>query len=372
MATDAATDLATDAGAHPDLAPDLDGPPLRVALTADPEVPVPPRLYGGIERVVDMLARGLVARGHAVTLFAHPGSRSPDRFVPWPGRDSRSPAATVRNAATLTAAILAGRFDLVHSFSRLAYLAPSLRNRVPKLMTYQRPISRRSIRTGTLLFGGTIWFSAISRWMMRSVEDLGRWRLVHNGVPLATYAFRGTVDADAPLVFLGRMEAIKGPHLAIEAARRSGRRLVLAGNVEPEHRGWFDAKVAPHLDGERITYVGPVDDRRKDALLGGAAAFLMPILWDEPFGIVMAEAMACGTPVLGLRRGAVPEVVEDGRTGFVSDDLDGFVAAVGRLPEIDRRACRERVERLFGDDVVVAAYVRVYREMIASAARGRT
>lgn len=345
---------------------------MRIALTADPEIPVPPLLYGGIERVVDMLARGLAARGHDVTLFGHPDSTSLGRLVPWPGGASQSAASTFRNASTLAVTVIGGRFDLVHSFSRLAYLAPLTRSRMPKLMTYQRPVTRRSIRLGTLLFGSSIWFSAISRWMMRDVEDLGQWRLVYNGVPLATYDFRPDVDPSAPLLFLGRIEEIKGPHVAIEAARRSGRRLVLAGNIPPEHRGWFDAHVAPHVDGEQVSYVGPVDDRRKNELLGGAAAFLMPILWDEPFGIVMAEAMACGTPVLGFDRGAVPEVVEDGRTGIVCDDLDGLVAAIGRLATIDRGACRARAERLFSDAVIVDEYLKVYREMVSAAAYGRS
>ena len=125
--------------------------------------------------------------------------------------------------------------------------------------------------------------------------------------------------------------------------------LVIAGNIPAEHRGWFDANIAPHIDGTRVTYVGPVDDAAKNALLGRARALLMPILWDEPFGIVMAEAMACGTPVLGFARGAVPEVVEHGVTGFVANDIDGLVAAVGQLGEIDRAACRARVEWLFSD-----------------------
>ena len=345
--------------------------PLRIVLTADPELPVPPRLYGGIERVVDLLARGLAERGHDVTLVAHPDSKTPARLVAWPGGSSESAVSTVRNAARLATAVMGGRFDVIHSFSRLAYLAPLLRMRIPKLMTYQRPVTPRSIKLGTALFGDTVWFSAISHWMMQDVAHLARWRLVFNGVPLSTFRFQPDVAGDAPFVFLGRIEEIKGPHLAIEIARRAGRRLVLAGNVPPEHEAWFDAHVAPHLDGDRVVYVGPVDDAQKNDLLGRAAAFLMPILWDEPFGIVMAEAMACGTPVIGLRRGAVPEVVEDGRTGFVRDDVDGLVRALADLDGIDRAACRERVERLFSDDAVVEGYLAIYREMIASAGPGR-
>ena len=187
-----------------------------------------------------------------------------------------------------------------------------------------------------------------------------------NGVPLATYEYRPEPGPDAPLVFLGRVEEIKGAHLAIEIAKRAGVPLVIAGNVAPEHRKWFDKSIVPHLDGESVTYVGSVDDAQKNELLGRARALLMPILWEEPFGIVMAEAMACGTPVLGFARGAVPEVIEHGITGFVSDDLDGLVGGVGRLNEIDRAACRARVERLFSDAAITEAYLAVYRDMLAA------
>src|SRR5262249_20598010 len=151
----------------------------------------------------------------------------------------------------------------------------------------------------------TLWFSAISRQMMRSVEDVGTWRLVFNGVPLANYNFKPERSVDAPLVFLGRVEEIKGPHIAIDIARRAGMPLVIAGNVAPEHHCWFNTAIAPHLAQGCVSFIGPVDDERKNQLLGEARALLMPILWDEPFGIVMAEAMACGTPVLGFSRGAV-------------------------------------------------------------------
>jgi glycosyltransferase involved in cell wall biosynthesis len=173
------------------------------------------------------------------------------------------------------------------------------------------------------------------------------------------------VAPDAPLVFLGRIEEIKGPHLAIDIARRAGRRLVIAGNIPEEKRGWVETHVLAHVDGDRVRYLGPVDDAQKNALLGNAAALLMPILWDEPFGIVMAEAMACGTPVLGLPRGAVPEVVRHGVTGFVENNIDGIVAAVVRLPELNRAACRARVQKLYSDKAVVDAYEALYHTLVA-------
>jgi len=336
---------------------------MRIALTADPELPVPPTHYGGIERVIDMLARNLVKRGHTVKLFAHPDSTCPVLRVAWPGRRSASRLDTLRNATTLARHVLADRFDLVHSFSRIAYLAPILPFALPKLMTYQREISQRTTTGAFRLARGTLEFTAISQQMIDVVPLAGRWHFVPNGVPLDAYRFRASVAPDAPLVFLGRIELTKGPHLAIDIAQRSGRKLVIAGNVPNEHRGWFEANVAPHIDGERVRFIGPVDDAQKNELLGQSAALLMPILWEEPFGIVMAEAMACGTPVVGLRRGAVPEVVETGVTGFVVDTVDEVISVLGRIGELSRSAARRRVEKLYSDGAVTEKYLRIYTGM---------
>jgi glycosyltransferase involved in cell wall biosynthesis len=175
------------------------------------------------------------------------------------------------------------------------------------------------------------------------------------------------VAADAPLVFLGRVERIKGPHHAIAIARRAGRRLVIAGNrvADADDAGFFEREIAPHVDDDAVRYVGPVDDVQKNQLLGGAAALLMPIEWDEPFGIVMAEALACGTPVIGFPRGSVPEVIVDGKNGFRCRDIDEAATAAGRLDGIDRVAVRADAERRFGHDAIVDEYERLYAEMAA-------
>jgi glycosyltransferase involved in cell wall biosynthesis len=336
---------------------------MRIALTADPEIPVPPVYYGGIERIVDMLAKEYHERGHEVTVFAHPDSTPPGRHVAWAGRCSQSKSDTARNSMILAWEVLSHRYDIVHSFSRIAYLAPILPLRIPKIMTYQRAISPRSVRLGHMLSGGTLEFTAISQWMMEPVQNLGRWHVVPNGVPLETYTFQPTVKPDAPLVFLGRIEEIKGPHLAIEVAKRSHNRLIIAGNVPDEKRPWFDAYVAPHIDDRQIQYIGPVDDARKNALLGEAKAFLMPILWDEPFGIVMAEAMACGTPVIGFRRGAVSEVVEDDVTGFIVNNIEDMISSVMRLENVSRSACRRRVDKMYSATAVANGYLLIYAQM---------
>lgn len=337
---------------------------MRIALTSDPELPVPPSLYGGIERIVDMLAQGLVSRGHEVTLFAHPESQTAGHLIPWGGRKSRSLADTLRNSAILARHVYTGGYDVVHSFSRVAYMLPILPLRIPKLMTYSRIVTPRSVRLGHRLSRGTLWFSAVSRNLMQDVASFGNWRLVYNGVPLTTYPFRSHVAPDAPLVFLGRVEEIKGPHLAIEIAKLAGRSLIIAGNVPAEHISWFDSHIRPHIDQKTVRYIGPVDDAAKSALLGSAAALLMPILWEEPFGLVMAEALACGTPVAGFARGAVCEVVEDGVTGFVSNNIQELAGCITRLATINRKACRMRAEEFFSEQAVVKEYLAVYSEMI--------
>ena len=336
---------------------------LRILLTADPELPVPPPLYGGIERVIALLADGLSARGHDVTLLAHRDSRIEGRLVPYPSAGGR--AGALRNTVAIAAAALRHRPDVIHSFGRLATLGPLLLARVPKFMSYQREITPDSITWGRRLAGARLTFVGCSRRLIEGLPDQTHWRVVHNAVDVERYRFAAVVPADAPLVFLGRVERIKGPHVAIGVARESGRRLVIAGNVPDGHQRFFDECIAPHVDGRNVEYMGAVDDPAKSALLSGAAALLMPVLWEEPFGIVMAEALACGTPVIGFRRGAVPEVVRDGVTGVLCGTDDGMRAAIAEIPRLSREACRRDADTRFSQRALVDAHLALYREAIA-------
>ena len=337
---------------------------MHVALTADPMIPVPPVLYGGIERVIDMLARGLVERGHRVTLFAHRDSDTAGGLVPYAGERPGHPVDVARNTA-LIARLAVSRPDVVHSFGRLATLLPLLPTAIPKVMSYQRqPTLSQVRRAATLARGGTLAFTGCSEHIAATMRPIAPSYAVFNGVPLDTYTFQPRVEDDAPLVFLGRVERIKGAHTAVDVAEASGRRLVIAGNISDQ--AYFDHEVRPRLS-DRITYAGPVDDVQKNELLGGALAFLMPIEWEEPFGIVMAEALACGTPVIGTPRGSVPEVVVEGETGFVRDTVAGLAEAVGQAHRLDRAACRADCEARFSDRAIVDAYEALYRERIAAA-----
>jgi glycosyltransferase involved in cell wall biosynthesis len=342
--------------------------PLRIAVTVDPEIPVPPRLYGGIERIVDMLVCGLAQRGHEVTLFANPESQVSCRVLPYPGSRSQNKIDTFANTWHVSNAIRRGHFDLVHSFARLAYLAPLLPLRIPKIMSYQRALGSRSVRLGKLLSRGTLTFTACGAHLIRQWQTDRDFYVIYNGIPLAGYQCTARVAPEAPLIYLGRVEEIKGVHVAIEVAKRSGRRLIIAGNV-PEaehHRRYFTEKIQPNVDGKAVEYVGAVDDAAKNRLLGRSVAMLMPLLWEEPFGIVMAEALACGTPVIGLGRGSLREIVQQGVNGFVCDSMEEMVTAVGRIAEIDRQECRRIAEEKFSDRVIVDCYERLYRELVTT------
>jgi glycosyltransferase involved in cell wall biosynthesis len=191
--------------------------------------------------------------------------------------------------------------------------------------------------------------------------------VIFNGVDVRKYHCTIEVPSDAPLIYLGKVERMKGVHVAIEIARRSGRRLIIAGNrveIGPDRR-YFDEEIAPCFDGDVVQYVGPVDDAQKDQLLGGAAALVFPTFYDEAFGIVMAEAMACGTPVIGFARGAVPEVVRHGVNGFLCRTADDGVRAVQQVLSIDRRAVRHDCESRFDAPVIVSQYEAMYSEMLA-------
>lgn len=344
---------------------------MRLLLTADPEIEVPPRLYGGIERIVDVLVRRMRAAGHTVGLVARPGSDCPaDAFFPWPGLSSLSRRDTLSNTHFLWRTTKAFKPDLVHSFSRVAYLLPLLRGRTPLVMSYQRePTLRTSGLAVKLAKPGVLTFTGCSDYIARRGRPAGGdWHGIPNFADTEALTLSPSVPADAPLVFLSRVEEIKGVHWAIEIARRTGRRLVIAGNHstanDPEGEYWR-RRIAPEIGKDGIEYVGPVDDVQKNALLGQARAMVVPIQWNEPFGIVFAEALACGTPVISCPRGALPEIVRPGVDGFLINSIEEGCEAVERVGALDRTECRRRAEDHFSAGAVVARYLDLYAKVRA-------
>ena len=341
---------------------------LRIAITADPYLPVPPRLYGGIERVISLLVAGLVRRGHQVTLIAHPDSHTPATLIGYGIPPHAGTSARLRELFQVGSALvrMSGAIDVVHSFGRLAAMAPVLPlRRLKKIQSYQREIPWTGVRRAARLAGDSILFTGCSTSLYASANGVAggtRWRTVYNCVDPSSYVAVTDVGGDAPLAFLGRIERIKGTRTAIDIARAAGRRLVIAGNIADA--GYFQNEVAPHIDNRMVSYIGEVDDEAKNRLLGKSSALLMPVEWDEPFGIVMAEAFACGTPVIGFARGSVPEVVRDGVNGFVVRSVPEAAKAVRDLDRIDRAAVRRDCEDRFSCESIVAAYEDLYREAI--------
>lgn len=342
---------------------------MRILLTSDPEIPVPPHLYGGIQRIIDTLVRKLVENGNSVGLLAHPESTAPAaQLYPWPGMASQRLFDTARNCAALAQAVGDFQPDIIHSFSRLAYLLPCLRSNLPKIMSYQRYPGARTVRWGQRLSRGSLQFTGCSKYICSvGSRGGGQWQCVYNFVELEKFAFTPAVATDAPLVFLSRIDRIKGAHNAIAAARLAGRRLIIAGNHAesgPEAE-YFKGEILKQVDNKLIEYIGPVDDVEKNRLLGSAAAMILPIEWDEPFGIVVTEALACGTPVISSPRGALPEIIREGKDGFLVTSPSEAAAAIERIPLINRRDCRSRVENLFSADTVVRSYTHLYQRLIA-------
>ena len=339
-------------------------------------LPVPPRLAGGTERVIADLIRGVIKVGHSVDAFVPTDSAlDATNRAAIPSLQSlreaaanagpRVPGAT---PAVLEAALLesvrahADDYDVVHCHTEFAHAAVLGTMRARTLTTVHWRCDELDRQLFFRAFPD-LPVAAISHDQARSVPPSNLAGVVHHGFEADRYA-PGPGSRDT-LAFLGRMTDQKRPERAIELARRTGMGLRLAGNLDPGNPAHFERHVAPYLGG-RIEHVGEVDDGGKQALLGGAAALVFPIDWPEPFGLVMIEAMACGTPVIAWRRGAVPEIVEDGITGFVVDDMEGAVRAVSRLPEIDRGAVRRRFEERFGADRMARDYCAIYERLAHS------
>ncbi|HET6869867.1 MAG TPA: glycosyltransferase family 4 protein [Solirubrobacteraceae bacterium] len=338
-------------------------------MLAPPWIPVPAPGYGGVESVVSSLTESLVRRGHAVTLFCAPGSTSRADVVTvldkcYPDEIERSLYEVDhvgRAFDAIDAATNGDRFDLVHDHCGFAALAMANRIDTPLVHTLHGPFT-----PDTAPFyarhGHKAALVGISRAQLSSAPPgLGPIRSIPNPIDLRAWPLQERKDDY--LLWIGRMTPEKGPHRAIAAASAARVPLVLAGVIQPGQQAFFDREVAPHLDGQRVRFVGEVGGTVKRSLFARARGLLMPIRWNEPFGMVVVEALACGTPVIAFPEGAVRDLVTDGETGFLVDDERAMAVAVGNLPRIEPRACRAWVSQHCDVDVVAAAYERIYRSI---------
>lgn len=335
---------------------------MRVAIASPTWERVPPPAYGGIEAVVGLVADGLVNRGHDVTLYATGDSLTTARLRSVSNQSLRSsrvdqplPYQLAHVATVLTEA---DQYDIIHNHCGELLMAFANLTSVPMLTTIHGPMVPDSQIVWDQYNG---YYNTISIASKNGFPDRGYLGVVYNGIDVDSFPF--SRDKGDYLLFLGRLSAEKGPHLAIQVARAIGQRLVIAGKVDQVDQRYFDTDVAPLLEDSNVSFVGEADAVRKRDLFAGARCLLHPVTWPEPFGLVMAEAMACGTPVVAFGRGSIPEVVVHGETGFVVDSVDGMIDAIHHLSDIDPARCRSWVAERFSADRMVAGYEELYQRI---------
>jgi glycosyltransferase involved in cell wall biosynthesis len=337
---------------------------MKVALLGPVAWRTPPQAYGPWELVVSLLAEGLVARGVDVTLFAtldSVTSATLDGVCPRPYNEDPDLDDRVWEAMHIAHGLeRSGEFDLVHNHLDWLPLAMSGLCRSPMLTTIHGFGSRRILPAYQ---GARSAFVSISN--ADRAPELTYLATVHHGIDTTQWPY--VAESGADLVAFGRIHPDKATADAIEIARRAGRRLIICGPVQDE--AYFAERVAPHVDGDSVRYLGNVGGAERARVLGQAAALLHPLGFDEPFGLSVVEAMACGTPVVAYRRGALPETVTDGVTGFLVDDVDGAVAALLRALTLDRAAVAADARRRFSADRMVTQYLAVYESMLDGGAR---
>lgn len=336
---------------------------MKIAQLAPPYLPCPPEGYGGVERVIAELTDGLVARGHEVTLFANPRSRTAAELVSTALMDQETfhwHSEVVHVSQSLGK--MAG-FDVVHNHTTAAL--PFWRFAgLPMVTTVHGTTGWEVIRPVYEHARDVPLVSVSDSQRLLGVTGLNWIGTVYNGIDTERF----TLDQDRLgdrdyLLHMATLCERKGTADAVRIALATGRRLIIAGRVDPSDQAFYDAEVAPYIDGEQIRMVGQVDGPEKVALIQGAAAMVLPIHWEEPFGLVMAEAMACGVPVLVLERGSARELVEDGVTGFIRKTSDELAEAVPELAGIDPHACRRRVVERFSHRAMVDGYLAVYQDI---------
>ena len=341
---------------------------MRIAQIAPLAESVPPKLYGGTERVIAWLTEELIELGHEVTLFASGDSTTRAKLVPvWPralrlGRPRSDPIAA---QAVLIEAMArqAAEFDVIHAHIDWLHLPLLSRLGVPFLTTPHGRLDLPGLRDVVRQFPDAP-FVSISNNQRLPLAEANWLGTVYHGLPVTS--LRPSFEPGSYLGFLGRLIAEKGPEVAIRIARAVGMPLHIAAKIPRGERGYFKDKLEPQIDGERVHLIGEVNDEAKERFLAGAAALLFPIDWPEPFGLVMIEAMACGTPVIAFRSGSVPEVVHDGVTGFIVDGEDEAVQAIRRLRELDRRKVRAHFEQRFTAQRMAREYVSHYESLMSA------
>ncbi|MDH4154427.1 MAG: glycosyltransferase family 4 protein [Nitrospira sp.] len=343
---------------------------MRIAQVAPLWESVPPKLYGGTERIVSYITEALVAMGHDVTLFASGDSETSAKLEAICPQALRLNTGIFNRDAPLImqqerALGVSGNFDIVHSHLDFLGFPVARRNAVPMVTTLHgrldlpelEPVFREFIEMPLV---------SISDSQRRPLPWANWAGTIHHGLPRNLYTYHQ--KSDGYLAFLGRISPEKRPDQAIEIAKRSGIPLKMAAKVDPADRVYFEAAVEPLLKHPLIEFVGEISDAEKNDFVGNAMALVCPYDWPEPFGLVLIEALACGTPVLAYRRGSIPEIINHGVTGYVCETVDEMVQAVGQVPLIERRRCRASFDERFTADRMARDYVALYERILEGVA----
>lgn len=339
---------------------------MKVAMLAPIAWRTPPRHYGPWETVVSLLTEGLIRRGVDVTLFATGDSLTRGRLVsvcPRGYEEDRTLDPKVWECLHISQVFEQGdEFDLIHNHFDFLPLTYSHMTTSP-LVTTIHGFSSPAILPVYRKYNGKIFYVAISE--ADKDPSLNYIATIHHGIDLEMFTFRQ--DPGDYLLFFGRIHHEKGTRECIDIARKAGMKLIIAGIIQDKE--YFEHMVRPFLDDERIVYVGSAGPEKRNELLGGAYALLHPIHFNEPFGLSVVEAMACGTPVLALKRGSMPEIIDDGKTGFLLSSVEEMIEAIPRVRQLDRLQCRRWVEEKFSVDRMVDEYLRVYERIISMTKR---
>ncbi len=336
---------------------------MKILIIMDPGILIPVTGYGGHERLVEMFALEYQRLGHEVHLLVTSGSFVLGCTVHGFGKEGFPPAKKDASKAILTSWKFLWKhrksFDLIHNFGRLIYLLPIWNYKVKKIMTYGREITGSNINKLLKLPHNNIVFTGCSTNLISRSSAQGEWHTVYNAIDFGKYTLRENLPAVAPLIFLGRIEKIKGCHTAIAVAKETGNKLIIAGNISPlaEERQYFEDHIKPYVDGEQIIYLGQVNDAQKNEWLGKCKALLMPIEWNEPFGIVMIEAMACGTPVIAFNKGSVSEVISENITGYKVNNRIEMVNALNKVHSLNRAIIRKEAMSRFDVNIIATQYI---------------
>lgn len=308
--------------------------------------------------------------GHDVVLLAKERSENPyGKTISWPDSNPSDPWKSSRQISEIAQK---EKVDIVHNFGQTKWLFHVCRRKIPNCMSYG-VLPQKRVGLFFLFLRKKPILCGCSNYITDKGQRLvgGKWRTIFNCVDLNQFSFVEKVPEEAPLVYLSRLDKIKGADIAIKCAIQANKKLILAGNVAPsgENKKFWKRHIEPFISHPNIQFLGPLDDFKKNQILGQAKALLVPIQWDEPFGMVFAEALACGTPVISCPRGALPEIITHGEHGFLCKNNQEICAAIQNVYTINRKKCRQRAESSFGIAAIAAKYVKVYEECLDDKAK---